>query len=88
MISYSKVDPAAPFPTPLWPEVRPDVVFSKLFGSIMRMDPDEVAKARAVKKSLLDFVRGDLNRIRSRLPASQVPRSTLISRRFEGWKRA
>jgi hypothetical protein len=73
VISYAKPDASAPFPTPLWPEVRPSVALANLVGP-MGVTPDIAAKNQALNKSLLDFVSGDLNRIRSRLPSSQVPK--------------
>jgi hypothetical protein len=74
VVSYSKLNPAAQLPTPLWPEARPNVVLQNLFGTLMGMSPDDVAKRQALNKSMLDFLRGDLNRIRPRLPASEVPK--------------
>jgi hypothetical protein len=45
-----------------------------LFGVTMGMSSTDVAKTLALKKSVLDFVRGDLNRIRPRLAQSQLPK--------------
>jgi Protein of unknown function (DUF1552) len=73
VVSYAKPDPAAELTTPLWPEVRPDVVFKNLFGLGLPMSPTDTA-SQMLDKSLLDFVASDLNRLKPRLPSSQVPK--------------
>jgi hypothetical protein len=74
VVSYSKPDPAAQFPTPLWPESRPSVAFMNIFGKVTGMDPAQVARIQAQNKSVLDFITGGLNGLRPRLPASQAPK--------------
>lgn len=73
VVSYSKPDPSAQFPTPLWPEYRPSVAASNIFGRALGMNPSNLA-SQALDQSLLDFISGDLNRLRPRLPASQLPK--------------
>jgi hypothetical protein len=65
--SYS--GPAAP----LYPDVDPRRVYERIFGSFMPTgDPQKLARARARKKSVLDFVRGDLARLQRLAPASEL----------------
>lgn len=73
VVSYSKPDALAQFPTPLWPEYRPSVAAARIFAGAFGMNPGDLP-SRALDKSLLDFVSGDLNRLRSRVPASQRPK--------------
>jgi hypothetical protein len=75
VVSYSKPDAAAQFPTPLWPEVRPSVAFMNIFGKAgmgMPADPAAMARIQAQNKSVLDYITGGLNGLKPRLPASQV----------------
>jgi hypothetical protein len=73
VVSYSKPDPNAQFPTPLWPESRANVAFMNIFGKVtMGMDPAQVARIQAQNKSVLDFIGGGLTNLRARLPSSQV----------------
>jgi hypothetical protein len=75
VISYSKTDPNAPFPTALWPESRPNVAFTNIFGkAMMNMDPAMVARIQAQNKSVLDYITGGLNTVRGNVPMSQVPK--------------
>jgi len=74
VISYSKPDPAAPFPTPLWPESRPSIAFMNIFSKVSGMTPDQIARIQAQNKSVLDYITGGLTSLRPRLPASQVPK--------------
>ena len=68
-MSYSGPD------TPLYPNLSPDQVYSRLFANIMpggMTDPNmaELAKARARRKSVLDFVSSDLGTVRAKFPTS------------------
>jgi len=68
-MSYSGPD------TPLYPNLNPDQVYSRLFANIMpggMTDPNmaELAKARARRKSVLDFVSTDLGTVRTKFPTS------------------
>ncbi len=56
----------------LFPEARPDAVFSSLFqSSVANLPPDVVAKLKANKKGVLDFVHKDLTRLQGTVPKSQ-----------------
>jgi hypothetical protein len=62
----------AGFNQPLWPECRPDVAFANIFGvAATGHDSASVARARARRKSVLDFVAADLSGLRARVPPSQ-----------------
>lgn len=58
---------------PLWPESRPDVAFTNLFGGVMTggVDAALAERIRLRNKSVLDFAIQDLSDLRTRLPASQ-----------------
>ncbi|MEA2697006.1 MAG: hypothetical protein QOI66_1277, partial [Myxococcales bacterium] len=57
----------------LFPEARPDAVFSSLFQSSMaNLPPDVVAKLKANKKGVLDFIHKDLTRLQGTVPRSQL----------------
>ena len=55
---------------PLYPETQPLNVFTRLFGG--GMPSADVARYIAQKKSVLDFMRSDLARLRSLVPASET----------------
>src|SRR5262249_31595576 len=75
VVSYSKPDPNAQFPTPLWPESRAAVAFMNIFGKVaMGMDATQLARIQAQNKSVLDFISGGLTGLRGRLPSSEVPK--------------
>ncbi|HZO11680.1 MAG TPA: DUF1552 domain-containing protein [Polyangiaceae bacterium] len=68
-LSYSGPD------VPLYPEVKPSLLYQRLFGAIMPGDDlAELERARAKNKSVLDFVRADLTKLRSLAPASERPK--------------
>jgi hypothetical protein len=73
VVSYAKPDPFAPFPTALWPEYRPSTAAANIFGAATGMNPTDL-RSKALRKSVLDFVSSDLNRLRPRVPASQRPK--------------
>jgi hypothetical protein len=57
----------------LFPEARPDALFSGLFQSSMaNLPPEVVAKLKANKKGVLDFVHKDLTRLQGTVPKSQL----------------
>lgn len=64
---------------PMYPTLAPDTVYKRLFGELMpggTVTPgntDALAKARANRRSVLDFVRWDLTRVRAQYPASFRP---------------
>jgi Protein of unknown function (DUF1552) len=60
---------------PLFPESRPATLFDQIFGSATaELSPEALARLRTQNKSILDFVNGDLTRLRSHVPASQQPK--------------
>jgi hypothetical protein len=60
---------------PLFPECRPGTLFDQIFGSVgADLTPAALARLRAQNKGILDFVNGDLTRLRGHLPASQLPK--------------
>ena len=66
VMSYTGVNGA------LFPEARPDVLFSSLFQSSMaNLPPDVLAKLKAEKKGVLDFIHKDLTRLQGTVPSSQ-----------------
>jgi hypothetical protein len=59
----------------LYPESRPDTVFSNVFTAGMpNLSPADLARVRAQRKSVLDFVHKDLTRLRGDVPQSQIPK--------------
>jgi hypothetical protein len=62
---------------PIYPELKPSLVFARLFGPMMPGGLLEVQKARARKQSVLDFVKADLADLTALAPASQRPRLDL-----------
>jgi hypothetical protein len=66
VMSYTGVNGA------LFPEARPDVLFSNLFQSSMaNLPPDVLAKLKAQKMGVLDFIHKDLTRLQGTVPSSQ-----------------
>jgi len=66
VMSYTGINGA------LFPEARPDVLFSNLFQSSMaNLPPDVLAKLKAQKKGVLDFIHKDLTRLQGTVPSSQ-----------------
>jgi hypothetical protein len=60
---------------PMFPESRPATLFDQIFGSSgQALTPEALARLRTQNKSILDFVNGDLTRLRGHLPASQLPK--------------
>jgi hypothetical protein len=75
VVSYSKSDPSARFPTPLWPESRANIAFMNIFGKVlMGVDQARIARTQAQNKSVLDFITGGLTGMKGQLPASQIPK--------------
>jgi len=69
VISYAKDNPSAAQPTPLHPQPDPAIVFKNVFGKVMGgTDGAAVARQLAQNKSVIDFINGDLNSLRPRLP--------------------
>src|SRR3954447_1952493 len=59
---------------PLYPETQPLNTFSRIFGGPVGGSPVDVMKVMAQRKSVLDFMRGDLRRLRGLAPAAERPR--------------
>jgi hypothetical protein len=55
---------------PLFPETQPLNIFTRIFGG--GMPSEDVAKYIAQKKSVLDFMRSDLARLRTLVPAAET----------------
>ncbi|HKQ68190.1 MAG TPA: DUF1552 domain-containing protein, partial [Polyangiaceae bacterium] len=71
-VSYSKPVATAPFPTALWPEVRPGTAFTTIFGQAMAgMSAGDLARLQAQNKSVLDYISKGLTGLKPRLPASE-----------------
>ncbi len=69
VVSYSKDNPNAAIPTPLHPIADPAIAFKNLFGNTMMGQSDAaLARGLAQDKSVIDFINGDLNSLRPRLP--------------------
>ena len=58
---------------PLYPETQPLAVFNRLFGGALPAGttPADTARLLAQKLSVLDFMRADLARLRTMIPASE-----------------
>jgi len=61
--------------TPMRPTLRPLELYTRVFGTVMPggTTVDAMARARAAKKSVLDFTLRELTRLRTLAPASQKP---------------
>jgi hypothetical protein len=64
---------------PLYAEARSQVAFNNILGAVMvgggrPVDPAVIARQQAQGKSVLDFVLGDLARLKGQVPASQQPK--------------
>jgi hypothetical protein len=61
---------------PLWGEGRSDVAFKNIFGSAMMpgVDPVVFKRLQAQKRSVLDFVISDIQRMQPMVPAGQRPK--------------
>jgi len=61
---------------PLWGEGRSDIAFKNIFGMAMMPGADPVVFARiaAQKKSVLDFVISDIQRMQAMVPVGQRPK--------------
>ncbi len=56
---------------PMAPYYQPQQTYERLFGTLMNGGEDELARARADEKSVLDFALSDLSRMRTVAPSSQ-----------------
>ncbi len=76
VMSYLDPNPKQSDPSlarhPLYPETQPLNVYNRLFaGPVTGGSAAQAAAALAQKKSILDFMRGDLSRMRTLVPASE-----------------
>jgi Protein of unknown function (DUF1552) len=67
-IAYSGAD------QPIYPELKPSLVYARLFSTMMPGGQAALLKARARKQSVLDFVKSDLANLTALAPVSQRPR--------------
>jgi hypothetical protein len=67
-IAYSGPD------QPIYPELKPSLVYARLFSSMTPGGSAALASARARKQSVLDFVTSDLANLSAIAPASQRPK--------------
>jgi hypothetical protein len=67
-IAYSGPD------QPIYPELKPSLVYARLFSPMVAGSPAALARARARKQSVLDFVKSDLANLGALAPAAQKPR--------------
>ena len=62
---------------PIFPTIEPVVAYGQLFGSILSGDPtqttEQLNRLRAERRSLVDYLRKDLNRLATLVPASERP---------------
>jgi hypothetical protein len=58
---------------PIYPELRPSLVYARLFGAMVSGGQVDLQRARARKQSVLDFVQSDLTNLMVLAPASQKP---------------
>ena len=57
---------------PLAPETTPLLTYMRMFGGSMVTDPAQAATMLAQNKSVLDFMRADMARLRTLVPASET----------------
>jgi hypothetical protein len=58
---------------PIHPEVNPRAAFDRLFSGPVG-DPDAVARARAEQRSILDLLKNDLARVRTKTSTEEAPK--------------
>jgi hypothetical protein len=58
---------------PLHPEVNPRAAFDRLFSGPVG-DPDALARVKAEQKSILDLLKGDLARVRTKISTEEAPK--------------
>jgi hypothetical protein len=61
--------------TPLWPEPSPANAFKNYFAAgLMNLTPEEILRANAQQKSVLDFGLEGLKTLQAQVPKSQLPK--------------
>jgi hypothetical protein len=58
---------------PIHPEVNPRAAFDRLFSGPVG-DPDALARVKAEQRSILDLLKGDLARVRTKISAEEAPK--------------
>lgn len=58
---------------PVPPLIDPAVVYAKLFGDL-KIDPARLAALLAARRSVIDTIKGDLGRMKARIPAVDRPK--------------
>ncbi len=72
--SYKK-GAAGGAPVPLWPDASPYNAFSNLFSKgTLNLTPEQIARANAQQKSVLDFAAGGLTSLQNQVPKSELPK--------------
>ena len=73
--SYAKGAAGSTLPRALYPEPSPSVAFKNYFASgLMNLSPEQIARAAAQNKSVLDFAVGGLSALQNQVPKSQLPK--------------
>jgi len=73
--SYAKGAAGSTLPRALYPEPSPAVAFKNYFASgLMNLSPEQIARAAAQNKSVLDFAVGGLSALQNQVPKSQLPK--------------
>jgi len=77
----------APDARPLYPELEPSEVYTRILGKLMPdqpgLTPEQIMQLRAERKSIVDYLRGDLTRLSTLAPASE---KSLIDAHVEALK--
>jgi hypothetical protein len=83
VLSYQAPAPGAqpvsgalgPDAIPLYPEIEPSEVYTRIIGKLMPEQPGlteaQILQLRAERKSIIDYLRGDLSRLSTLAPASE-----------------
>ena len=74
VVSYAP-GAAGGLPVPLWPEPSPANALKNYFASnAMSLSEEQIARAAAQNKSVLDFALGGLSSLQNQVPKSQLPK--------------
>ena len=72
--AYSQLTTGGPI-TPLWPTASPNEAFNNYFAkSTVGLSADQIARAKAQQKSVLDFANVGLMNLQNQVPKSQLPK--------------
>lgn len=73
--SYAKGPAGSTLPRALYPEPSPATAFKNYFASgLMNLTPEQIARAAAQNKSVLDFAAGGLTSLQNQVPRSELPK--------------